>query len=152
MGRGRRPGRRGGSQGRPHGGGHQQGESGPSPPPHAARFGADLRWSCPGAAGGPLATVRDRLLASGRVVRAQAPFQIPSRLTSPDQARSASATLAQLREEQAAAIGPAGLPTLDAIHLASALSVAQALTAFVAYDTRLLSAAEALGLVTAAPG
>ena len=50
-----------------------------------------------------------------------------------------------LIEEAADAGGPL-LRTLDAIHLASALSIRVDLTAFVAYDHRLLDAAEAAGL------
>lgn len=53
--------------------------------------------------------------------------------------------------EQAAMVGPAGLRTLDAIHLASALSVSEDLIAFVVYDTRLASAAADAGLEVIAP-
>ena len=42
--------------------------------------------------------------------------------------------------------------TLDALHLASALSIANDLTAFIAYDRRLATAAEAAGLPTIQPG
>ncbi len=48
--------------------------------------------------------------------------------------------------EEAADAGEPVLRTLDAIHLASALSIRIELTAFVAYDNRLLAAAEAAGL------
>lgn len=48
-------------------------------------------------------------------------------------------------------VGPPLLRTLDAIHLASALSVAAALSAFVAYDRRLLAAAEDERLPVFAP-
>ena len=44
------------------------------------------------------------------------------------------------------------LRSLDALHLASALAVRTALTAFVAYDTRLQLGAAAIGLPTIAPG
>ncbi len=44
------------------------------------------------------------------------------------------------------------LRSLDALHLASALSIASDLTAFIAYDRRLASAAEAAGLPTIQPG
>ncbi|MGI8761994.1 MAG: type II toxin-antitoxin system VapC family toxin [Jatrophihabitantaceae bacterium] len=47
---------------------------------------------------------------------------------------------------EAADAGEPVLRTQDAIHLASALSIRIALTAFVAYDNRLLAAAEAAGL------
>lgn len=42
--------------------------------------------------------------------------------------------------------------TLDALHLASALLLGEALTAFVAYDHRLADAATAAGLPVTAPG
>src|SRR5664279_649278 len=48
--------------------------------------------------------------------------------------------------EEAADTGEPVLRTLDAIHLASALSIRIELTAFVAYDNRLLAAAEAAGI------
>ncbi|MFD7659472.1 type II toxin-antitoxin system VapC family toxin [Actinosynnema sp. NPDC059797] len=44
------------------------------------------------------------------------------------------------------------LRSLDAIHLASALLVRGDLDAFVAYDKRLLTAADQMGLPVAAPG
>ena len=53
--------------------------------------------------------------------------------------------------EHAAVVGPSQLRSLDAIHLASALSVQSDLVAFVAYDTRLGSAASSLGLEVASP-
>lgn len=53
----------------------------------------------------------------------------------------------------AAAYPDPTLRSLDAIHLATGHAVFGArLTAFVAYDERLLAAADALGLPTAAPG
>ncbi|MGH8922145.1 MAG: type II toxin-antitoxin system VapC family toxin [Actinomycetes bacterium] len=48
--------------------------------------------------------------------------------------------------------GSATLRTLDAIHLASALSVRDELTAFCCYDQRLLDAAGDAGLPVHAPG
>jgi len=53
--------------------------------------------------------------------------------------------------EQATVTGPAELRTLDAVHLASALAVDADLSAFVAYDARLLSAARGAGLEVVAP-
>lgn len=47
---------------------------------------------------------------------------------------------------------PATLHSMDAIQLASALSVAGSAVCFVAYDVRLLEAAAAAGLTTMAPG
>ncbi len=52
----------------------------------------------------------------------------------------------------AASLEPLGLRTLDAIHLATALSLARSLDAFVAYDKRLLAAAAGHGLEVASPG
>ena len=48
--------------------------------------------------------------------------------------------------DEAAQVGDSALRSLDALHLASALSVCDELTAFVAYDARLLAAAEAAGI------
>lgn len=44
------------------------------------------------------------------------------------------------------------LRCLDALHLASAILLAEDLTAFVAYDDRLIGAAQNCGLIVAAPG
>jgi predicted nucleic acid-binding protein len=53
----------------------------------------------------------------------------------------------------AAAYPDPGLRSLDAIHLATGQAVfGRQLTAFVSYDERLLTAAAAVGLQTAAPG
>jgi uncharacterized protein len=51
----------------------------------------------------------------------------------------------------AATLPPSSLRSIDAIHVASALSVRRDLEAFVAYDKRLLAAAEQAGLPTASP-
>ncbi len=53
--------------------------------------------------------------------------------------------------DTAAALTPPSLRSLDAIHLASALTLRRDLGAFVAYDKRLLDAAEAAGLPIASP-
>ena len=52
---------------------------------------------------------------------------------------------------RAAALRPASLRTLDAIHLATALELAGDLSAFVSYDDRLSAAARDLGLPVVAP-
>jgi uncharacterized protein len=52
---------------------------------------------------------------------------------------------------RAATARPATLRSLDAIHLASALAIRNDLDAFVAYDKRLLAAAQDAGLPTASP-
>ncbi|HEY6275299.1 MAG TPA: type II toxin-antitoxin system VapC family toxin [Streptosporangiaceae bacterium] len=53
--------------------------------------------------------------------------------------------------DMAAALPPAAMRSIDAIHLASALSIRRDLAAFVAYDKRLLAAAKDAGLPTASP-
>lgn len=49
-------------------------------------------------------------------------------------------------------IGRPLLRTLDALHLASAMMLGDALTALVAYDRRLADAARDIGLIVASPG
>lgn len=51
----------------------------------------------------------------------------------------------------AATLRPAQMRSIDAFHLASALSIRRDLTTFVAYDKRLLAAATDAGLPTASP-
>jgi predicted nucleic acid-binding protein len=53
--------------------------------------------------------------------------------------------------DYAATLPPQRLGTADAIHLASALAIRRDLSAFVAYDKRLLDAAAEAGLPTASP-
>jgi len=53
--------------------------------------------------------------------------------------------------EAAGAQDPPSLRSLDAIHLASALTIRHDLTAFVAYDKRLLAAAREAGLPVVSP-
>jgi predicted nucleic acid-binding protein len=53
--------------------------------------------------------------------------------------------------EKAATLVPSELRSLDAIHLASALSVKTSLTALVAYDVRLCSAAADAGIEVFSP-
>jgi predicted nucleic acid-binding protein len=72
----------------------------------------------------------------------------------------ASAALAEcevvlLRSElllAAAALDPLDLRTLDAVHMATALSLGAVVDVFVAYDQRLLRAARERGLQVASPG
>jgi predicted nucleic acid-binding protein len=54
--------------------------------------------------------------------------------------------------ERAARIEPATLRSLNAIHLASAEQLGESLAVFIAYDDRLLAAAEAHGFTVACPG
>lgn len=51
----------------------------------------------------------------------------------------------------AAVVDPPTLGSLDAIHLATALILREAIGVFVSYDRRLLAAADAFGLPVAAP-
>jgi uncharacterized protein len=51
----------------------------------------------------------------------------------------------------AASLAPAGLRTLDAIHLATALEIGPELEAFVTYDERLAAAAHEAGLPVVQP-
>ena len=55
-------------------------------------------------------------------------------------------------QDVACELGDPLLRTLDALHLASALLLGDELTAFVAYDQRLIEAAKAAGLRVSAPG
>ena len=52
---------------------------------------------------------------------------------------------------RASALDPATLRSLDAIHLATALSLGDAVDAFVAYDARLAEAARVNGLAVVSP-
>jgi predicted nucleic acid-binding protein len=53
--------------------------------------------------------------------------------------------------DRAANVGPTELRSLDAIHLASALSIKDHLTSFVAYDHRLCAAALSAGITVESP-
>jgi predicted nucleic acid-binding protein len=73
-----------------------------------------------------------------------------------ERARAGAATLAllPLDDDVLAAAGelrPARLRTLDALHLATALSVGRRLGALFSYDDRLCAAAEAAGIVVERP-
>ena len=61
-------------------------------------------------------------------------------------------TLDRAVQDVACDIGDPPLRTFDALHLASALLLGEALTTFVAYDRRLADAARDAGLAVAAPG
>lgn len=54
--------------------------------------------------------------------------------------------------DSAARLGPRTIRSFDAIHLASALAVADELDAFVTYDARLAEAAAKAGLTVRSPG
>jgi len=52
----------------------------------------------------------------------------------------------------AGGVPPAGIRTLDAIHLAAAQAAGDDLAGLVTYDDRMTTAAQAVGLTTLAPG
>ena len=101
-------------------------------------------------AGTPMITSAVTAAELRRAVRCRAPFlavnveHVLDRLTT-------VAIDAQLLRA-AGAVGPVELKTLDAIHLATAVAVRDEITAFVAYDERLLDAARLAGIPTLSPG
>ena len=82
------------------------------------------------------------------------------RRAQPDAAAQARALLDDLAvvpltesvADLAEAVGPPGLRSLDALHLASAMELGEALTGFLAYDKRLRDAAAIAGLPVRTPG
>jgi uncharacterized protein len=52
----------------------------------------------------------------------------------------------------AAASLPGGVRTLDAVHIASAQAIGDALASLISYDKRMLDIAHSIGIPTAAPG
>ena len=100
---------------------------------------------------GEVSRVSSRLLAV-ELIRAV----IRGSPASLDQARSLLGVIEfiELDEEvaeRAAGLEPAALRSLDAIHLATALTLGEDLDAFVTYDARQGDAARALGLTVEAP-
>lgn len=101
------------------------------------------------ASAGPITT---SLLATVEVSRAIA-------RVAPEQTASVTAVFETLAvvgfdariAARAAALNPATMRTLDAIHLATALELGDELTAFVCYDDHLSAAARNLGLPVLAP-
>lgn len=85
-----------------------------------------------------------------RAVARRSESRLPLAILVIESASMLQVTDAVLRS--ACSVAPTALRTLDAIHLASALELRGELTAFVAYDARLLEAASAMGLPTASPG
>ena len=79
------------------------------------------------------------------VLRAGNPPEVVDRLGK-NSAVSRSSASRRLVQTLAGTIGPPRLRSLDAIHLASALSIGDYPEAFVTYDERLADAARAVGL------
>lgn len=96
---------------------------------------------------------------SSRVTSALAGVEVVRAVEGDDQRRLARQALGTFRLlsvsrpvlDEAAVIAPGLLRSLDAIHLASATRLAAGLEAFVAYDRRLVAAAQALGLPVVTP-
>ena len=85
------------------------------------------------------------------VLRAGSPPGVQARL----EQELTGVTLVRLDESiqrLAGTIGPPGLRSLDAIHLATALSIGDYPEAFVTYDERLATAARAAGFNVISPG
>ena len=85
-----------------------------------------------------------------RAVRAADPVALPRALAAINEL-----TLVRLDGdlyERAAFLDPPTLRTLDAVHLASALSIGSELTGVLTYDARMADGARAFGLEVAAPG
>lgn len=78
----------------------------------------------------------------------------------PDEGRRAEAVLHRIGlveltgaiRRRAARIDPESLRTLDAVHLATAIDLGEELGEVVAYDARLVEAAESAGIVVRSPG
>jgi predicted nucleic acid-binding protein len=115
--------------------------------------------------------VREPETAALRGFLQEHPFRVSSRIAEVEVVRavnrvrssSANAALSVMRRigliepdpdilRVAARLEPKDLRTLDAIHLASALSLGPDLDILVAYDVRLADAARAAGIAVASPG
>lgn len=91
-------------------------------------------------------------LARVEVPRAVAPHG--RRALSRAQAILAQVSLIHLDDtllDSAAALAPAGLRSLDAVHIASALALGDDLASLITYDVRMTGAATLLGLPVSAP-
>jgi uncharacterized protein len=110
------------------------------------------------------AALADWLRDSSQLVRVSSPLvrvEVPRAVwrADPGSLPQAYTIVRRLREirmteavlTRAAGVRPNVLRTLDAIHLASAMSVRDNLTALVSYDKRMLAAAQDAGLPTASP-
>jgi hypothetical protein len=110
------------------------------------------------------AALADWLRDSSQLVRVSSPLvrvEVPRAVwrADPGSLPQAYTIVRRLREirmteavlTRAAGVRPNVLRTLDAIHVASAMSVRDNLTALVSYDKRVLAAAQDAGLPTASP-
>jgi predicted nucleic acid-binding protein len=88
-----------------------------------------------------------------RVVRRAAPKDLALHAAAAELVdRLDQVALARELLDEAGNVADPHVRTLDAIHLAAALRLAEALTAFVTYDHRLAAAARSVGLPVQAPG
>lgn len=105
-----------------------------------------------------LSTQPDVSLISSELVKIEvnrACRRLSDRLLAPARALFASLDLVRLTGhlvDEATEVGPASLRSLDAIHLASALSVGADLSTFISYDRRLHNAAVDARLDAVRPG
>lgn len=79
---------------------------------------------------------------------------MPEKLVRAEEVLAGIETITVGREvlQLAGIVHPASVRSLDAIHLASALTVRDEIEAFVSYDERLLEAARLAGIPTISPG
>ena len=112
-------------------------------------FSADLReW----------AEARDEALVSSELARTELLRAVqrvsPSLMATANAVIEAIAliTPAPTTFQAAGRLSPIGLRSLDAIHVATALELGDELSGLVAYDDRLLAAAEANGIAALSPG
>jgi len=102
--------------------------------------------------------VREPALYASDLVRAELRRAVARRR--PDRLKAADKLLARLRLvpltpellDAAGRLAPAGLRSLDAIHVQSALLLGDELDALITYDDRMAEAAGAAGLTVRAPG
>ncbi|MBA4181666.1 MAG: VapC toxin family PIN domain ribonuclease [Anaerolinea sp.] len=96
-------------------------------------------------------------LVSSKLARVEVTRAVSARV--PTRANEVTSALRHLRYvglddtilETASELPPSVLRALDAIHIASALALGDALEVFVTYDRRMAEAAEALGIPVVAP-
>jgi predicted nucleic acid-binding protein len=111
-------------------------------------YAHELRAFLAGRPGMPMATSTIGFVETVRTLDSIGDY--PTVMT--DLVRNITEVLVTEEVRDAAAHLPAGLRTLDAIHVASAQVIGGALNALVSYDKRMLEAARSVGLPTAAPG
>jgi uncharacterized protein len=112
------------------------------------RYAPELRAYLAQHAGMPMATSTIGLVETVRTMDRIGDYP---RLMS-DLANTFTEVLVTDEVRDAAASLPAGVRTLDAVHIASAQAIGGVLLTLVSYDKRMLEVARTVGLPTAAPG